>query len=178
MCSIYGQSQRKNSREERNMVSMTRQSRGEGGGGPLLRYRLAADPGYTAGQPILIRFTLENMADGDLWVLTWYTPLEGLMGRIFTVTCDGREILYEGMMVKRGDPGSKDYMHISPHGSVSAVVDLSEAYPLHACRECRVRFRGRIHDVVRAKGTLPRKSDDHEGMDIEGNSVIFRIGEG
>jgi hypothetical protein len=142
-----------------------------------MRYGLTAEPGYLTGQPVLIRFTLENMTDGDLWVLTWYTPLEGLKGRIFDVTCDGAEIRYEGRMVKRGDPGGKDYVHIPPRGSVSAVVDLSETYSLPACRDCRVRFRGRIHDIVRAKESFPRKSDDHEGMVIEGNFISFRTGD-
>jgi peptidyl-Lys metalloendopeptidase len=148
----------------------------EGGGTPI-RFTLTAEPGYVTGKPIRITFTLENLTGEDLFVLTWYTPLEGLSGKIFEVICDGRMIPYEGMMVKRGNPGTQDYMHIAPHGSVKVVVDLAEVYSIPSCRECRVTFRGRIHDIVRDGNLLPRKSGDHQWIDIPGNPVRFRVTE-
>jgi hypothetical protein len=76
------------------------------------------------GKPIILGFALENLTDEDFWVLIWYTPLEGLEGKIFRVTCSGKEVLYEGPMVKRSDPVRDDYLHLGPKGSASAKVDL------------------------------------------------------
>ncbi len=146
----------------------------EGGGIPL-RYTLTAEQYYLTGQPVKIDFTLENMTGEDLFILTWYTPLEGLKGKIFEVMCDSRMIPYEGRMVKRGDPPQEDYIRIVEHGSVSAAVDLAEVYRFPACQECRVKFKGRIHDILRNENLLPRRSNDHQWMDIPGNPVSFRI---
>ena len=87
-----------------------------------LKYQLSANNSYVVGTPITINFTLENLLDENLWILKWYTPLEGMRGEIFQVNCDGKEIPYEGMMAKRGDPDRDSYMHIVPRGSVSEVL--------------------------------------------------------
>lgn len=142
---------------------------------PALKYKLNANPKYLVDRPIMIKFTLQNCTDEHLWVLTWYTPLEGLKGKIFLVICNGKEIPYEGPMVKRGDPVRNDYVHIGPMESVSAEIDLSRAYNLPLANECRVQFKGRIYDVVNNEENLPRRRDEHQGVDISGNAVAFRI---
>jgi peptidyl-Lys metalloendopeptidase len=140
-----------------------------------LKYRLSAENIYTVGKPIVLGFTLENLTDEDFWVLTWYTPIEGIKGRIFRVTCSGREILYEGLMMKRGDPVRNDYLHLGPKGSVSTKVDLSTAYSLPVSNECHVEFGGRIYDVARREDPVPRSQDKHQYIDIQGNAVTFRV---
>lgn len=143
--------------------------------GVPLRFFLGAEPAYVTGRPITITFTLENVTNEDLYVLNWYTPLEGLAGKIFDVMCDGKTIRYEGIMVKRGNPRPEDYTYIAPHSTVKVVSDISEVYHIPPCRECRVTFRGRVHDIVREKNLLPRKSGEHLGLDIPGNTVSFRV---
>jgi hypothetical protein len=93
------------------------------------------------------------------------------------VTCDGKEIPYEGPMVKRGDPTREDYIHIGPGEAVSAEVDLSLAYNLSKleARKCQVEFKGRVYDIVRDGVLLPRRRDEHRGMDVPGNRVDFRL---
>jgi len=140
-----------------------------------LKYQLSANDSYVAGTPITINFTLENLLDENLWVLNWYTPLEGMRGEIFQVKCDGKEIPYEGMMVKRGDPDRDSYIHIVPRGSVSEEVDLSSGYNLPISEDCQVDFKGRIYDILSDEGKLPRRSDEHQGMDITGKFVAFRV---
>ena len=140
-----------------------------------LKYQLNANNTYVVGKPITINFTLENLQDENLWILKWYTPLEGMRGEIFQVNCDGKEIPYEGMMAKRGDPDRDSYVHIVPVGSVSEVVDLSGAYNIPVSNECQVKFKGRIYDVLSSEDKLPRRSDEHQGMDITGNVVAFRV---
>ncbi len=140
-----------------------------------LKYQLNANNSYIAGTPITINFTLENLQDENLWILKWYTPLEGIRGEIFQVNCDGKEILYEGMRAKRGDPDRDSYMHIAPGGSVSEMVNLSGVYNIPVSNECQVEFKGRIYDVLSSEGKLPRRWDKHQGMDITGTVVAFRV---
>jgi peptidyl-Lys metalloendopeptidase len=141
----------------------------------LIKYRLSAQNSYVKGNPIIINFTLENLSNQNLWVLTWYTPLEGLKGKIFRVICDGTELPYEGPMVKRGQPKKGDYIHIEPGRSVSAEVDLSNVYKLPVCEECRVEFKGRIYDFSTDGDTIPKGSEEHHMVNITGNTVSFRV---
>ena len=85
----------------------------------VLKYQLSASNSYVLGKPVIIKFTLYNLLDENIWVLTWYTPLEGLKGKIFLVTCNGKEIPYEGRMVKRGNPTQDDYIYIASKGLAS-----------------------------------------------------------
>ncbi len=141
----------------------------------ILRYHLSAQNSYILGKQVVIKFTLENLSGREIWVLKWYTPLEGLKGRILKVFCESKEILYEGRIVKRADPATEDYVRLSPGGSVSAEVDLSSAYALPVCSEVKVSFRGNIQDVVFSGEPFPRKSEDQQGLDIPGNSISFSI---
>ncbi len=154
---------------------MTTRSIKEQSFNPVLKFQLNANSSYVVGKSVMIRFILYNLSDDNIWILTWYTPLEGLKGKIFLITCDGKEIFYEGRMVKRGDPTRDDYVHIVPKGSVSAEVDLSSAYTIPICNECRVEFRGRIYGILRSEDNIPQKRDEHRWIDIQGNTAVFRI---
>ncbi|NIM14354.1 MAG: protease [Candidatus Aminicenantes bacterium] len=143
--------------------------------GVMLKYVLKAEESYTVGKGVNIDFTLKNLTKKTLWVLTWYTPLEGINGDIFRVTRDGEEIQYIGRMVKRGSPARKDYLRIGPGESVSAKVDLSSAYDLSKAGEYRVEFNGRIHDVAFEEASLPRVKDKHSGMDVRGDAVTLKL---
>ncbi|HVN25942.1 MAG TPA: hypothetical protein VMT71_18385 [Syntrophorhabdales bacterium] len=125
--------------------------------------------------PVIIGFALENLSSGDVWVLKWYTPLEGIKGRIFEVSCDGVEIPYEGMLMKRGDPEENDYIQLGSAESVRAEFDLTTAYSLPLCSECTVTFKGRIHDVVLNRQDVPRPWDEHQAIDAQGDPVVFSV---
>jgi hypothetical protein len=140
-----------------------------------ISYRLSITDAYIKDRPIVINFTLENSSDENLWVLNWYTPLEGLKGKIFDITCDGKEIPYEGIMMKRGQPTKEDYVQIAPGRSVSAFVDLLEGYKVPAANQCKVDFKGRIYDVATAGESIPKKVDDHRMVRIVGNAITFRV---
>jgi hypothetical protein len=140
-----------------------------------LKYHFHAQSSYVLGKPIIIGFTLESEAQTDLWILKWYTPLEGIKGKILQVTCDGEELPYQGIMMKRGNPRKEHYVLLHPGGSASAEFDLSEHFPLRKCDECRVDFKGRIHDVVLDPQQLPSTSDKHTSLTASGTPVSFRI---
>jgi hypothetical protein len=141
----------------------------------LLTYRLQARKTYDHSLPINLGFRIENLSPNDLWVLTWYTPLEGIKSNIFEVVCDGAEIPYEGRMIKRGAPGREDYLRLAARSTEQVEVDLSNAYHCPAAKECRVKFKGRIHDVVNDARQVPRAMDDHSPVDIDGDAVVFEL---
>jgi hypothetical protein len=143
--------------------------------GAALRFRLDAQPSYPTGRPVEIRFTLENLSSDTLFVLTWYTPLEGLKGEVLEVLRDGKPVPYEGRMVKRGSPRAQDYVRIQRRRSKSATVDLATAYDMGARGEYQVKFIGRVHDVVSDPAALPRAQNDHRGVDVPGNTVRFSV---
>lgn len=154
----------------------TSAERGEGAlAETKLRYRLEAEESYRMGSAVAVAFTLENLSAEPLSVLTWYTPLEGLHGDIFRIRRDGEEVLYQGRLAKRGDPQAEEYVRIEPGDSVSAEVDLAGGYDLSMAGEYRVEFNGRIHDVAGAGAMLPRAQDEHRGLEIPGNAVVFRV---
>jgi hypothetical protein len=140
-----------------------------------LKYHFDAVSSYVLGKPVVIKITFENLAATDIWILKWYTPLEGIKGKILAVTCDGAEIPYEGRLMKRGNPQREDYVMLHPGALAQAEFDLSETYSLRVCSECVVSFKGRIHDVVIDPKQLPRVADEHTPVDASGDSISFRI---
>ena len=141
----------------------------------VLKYYLTSQESYKVGQSVRIGFRSENVSKDRLWTVIWYTPFEGIMGKIFHVTRDGKPVQYQGRMVKRGDPRPQDYVRIDPGASLSIDVDLSSAYDFSIPGTYQVRFKGRIHDVVKEAVVLPRKRDKHQGVNIIGNSVTFNV---
>ena len=89
---------------------------------------IEAPESLPAGAAVNVKFTLTNTSPEGLFVLKWFTPLEGLAGDIFSVRRDGLHLPYGGMQVKRGPPISEDYVWLDPGDSVSAEVDLAEGY--------------------------------------------------
>lgn len=139
---------------------------------PLV-YRLKFTETYNEGQPVNIGFTLENLTDETLWVLRWLTPLEGIRGRIFKVSCGGQDVPYQGVLASRIGPFRSDYVRIGPRGSVSAEIDLSSVYRLPVGEMCTVSFTGRILDVQKAD--VPNLDAPGNMLTITGNPAVFRI---
>lgn len=78
--------------------------------------------------PIELEFKVTNKSDQAVYLLTWYTPLEGVLGDIFQITYEGQERSYLGPMVMRAAPLAEQYVMLEPGGSATAVVDVSTAY--------------------------------------------------
>jgi peptidyl-Lys metalloendopeptidase len=140
-----------------------------------LKYYLRAQGSYVQGAPVIIGFSIENLSAMDVWLLKWYTPLEGIKGKIFEATCDGVDIPYEGRLMKRGNPETGDYVRLHPGGSASSEFDVSSVYALPACKECKLEFKGRIHDVVFDQRQIPRAADEHLSVELTGDAVSFSI---
>ncbi len=141
----------------------------------ILRYTLSAAPSYSVGQPVEIIFTLDNVSTDTLFILSWYTPLEGLKGNIFSVMLDSTEIHYRGPMVKRGQPDQNDYIRLAPGGRAEKKIDLSRGYDLSIPGSYTVAFNRQIKDVVKAPAKVPRLVNDHSPVRANGNIVTLNI---
>jgi peptidyl-Lys metalloendopeptidase len=103
------------------------------------------------GEPVELLFRLSNSTSQPLYVLTWHTPLEGLLNRCLRVTRDGAELAYRGEMMKRGAPVASSYVTLAPGASVEAKVELSQAYDFKVPGKYRIEFPGPLMDVATRK---------------------------
>jgi len=145
---------------------------------PDLAYILEAQETYTNNASIPIEFTLRNQYNEPVWILIWNTPLEGIKNRIFVVTCNGKDLPYHGMMVKRGAPDRSSYVLLDPESEVKTKVNLATTYRFPPQAECQVSLKNEtLADYVYEKEnlTLGRTLDDLINLSIRGNAVSFRI---
>jgi peptidyl-Lys metalloendopeptidase len=140
-----------------------------------ITYKLITADLHMCEKPVPVDFSLENHTSEDLWILKWYTPLEGIKGKIFDVVCDDKVIQYEGRMYKHGEPLKEDYVCIKSGESFGATVDLASAYNIPACKKCKIAFKAMIFDCTNLEQEVPRPSEKHSPITIKGNSLIFPV---
>jgi len=113
-----------------------------------LEARLVSARQYKSDQPVDVTFELANSGDEDAYVLTWYTPLEGLWSDCLRVTRDGEPVPYDGPLAKRGEPTEEDYVRVPAGESVTADVELSRAYQVTEPGTYDVAVDTRLADVT------------------------------
>ena len=80
---------------------------------------------------VYILFTVTNLTDHKLQLLTWYTPFEGFLSDLFIIKSDvGDQLKYNGMMVKRVKPSFEDYLILPAKEKVEITLDLTQVYSL------------------------------------------------
>jgi len=137
---------------------------------------LAIPQTVRAGEAVSLTFTLVNHGRDPLYVLTWYTPLEGIAGEIFQVERDGRPLPYEGILAMRGDPGPESYVLLPPGGSVTATVDLARAFDFSQPGAYTVTFLSpRISHVARAETEMALTVDELGPVTMVSNSVSVTV---
>jgi heat shock protein HslJ len=136
---------------------------------------LDIDEAVPAGEPVNLQFTLRNPTDRPLYVLTWYTPLEGIAGEILQVTRDGAKLPYQGKLAKRGDPTRDEYVAIEPGAAASAEVDLRAGYDLSAPGSYQVQFTAGLQDVTDDGSLVPQVREDHRSQSLPCHAVDFSI---
>lgn len=78
-----------------------------------------------------LTFTVINLTDHKLKLLSWYTPLEGFLSDLFIIKSDVGDLLkYNGMMVKRSKPTLEDYLILPAKEKVEISLDLTQVYSL------------------------------------------------
>ena len=108
-------------------------------------------------------------------VLTWYSPLEGIRGRILDVRRGEAVLDYRGPMVKRGAPPASAYAEIGPGATVTHTFDLARSYDLSQPGTYTVSFNRGLGDVVYGASFVLRPRSAHEGVSIPCSPVSFEI---
>ena len=143
------------------------------------RASLEVPPQMSSGENVQLQFTLVNESDARLYLLRWYTPLEGIAGEIFAVKRDGQMIPYRGILASRVPPTPNDYVALDAGMSVSVVVDLSEGYDLSEPGEYAVKFLSpRISHVARSEAEMATTMEELGPVQIPAHEITFTISGG
>jgi peptidyl-Lys metalloendopeptidase len=114
----------------------------EDGGAARLLVQVQAPQGeFRLDEPLVVSWSLTNESDRPLWVLRWFTPVDGIEANIFAVTRNGQPVPYVGKLVKRPAPTPEDYLELQPGQTLQLAVDISAAYDLTVKGDYAVRFR-------------------------------------
>jgi hypothetical protein len=128
------------------------------------------------GENVNLKFVLKNSSDTPLYVLTWYTPLEGIGGKIFRVNHEGRGIPYEGILAYRRFPIPEDYVYLKPGGSVSAVVDLAKSFDFSETGEYTIKFLSpQISYIAQSEDDMAKTMEELGPVNIPSNEVSVEL---
>ena len=141
---------------------------------PRFTYCLSAENVQAVGGAAIVEFALNNRSDFGVYVLKWYSPLEGLLGDIFKLTRNGRELHYAGMMMKRGASAASDYAFVPSKGELVATVDLSQGYRakdlIAGDYEIAFRYGLTVFDWSLTDGNLAKSQNRHRSVEVKASS--------
>jgi len=145
-------------------------------GQDVLEANLELPVALHVNEPVTLQFTLQNHSDKALYFLKWYTPLEGISGKIFHIERDGQLIPYEGILAMRSAPTRESYIYLEPGESVSAEVNLSNAYDFSQPGKYTIAFLSPyISHIAYSETEMAKSVDDLYPVDISSNEVSVDI---
>jgi len=150
-----------------------------GSQGADLQAFLSAPDQVSLCDPIPIVFTVTNQSDRTLYLLKWYTPLEGIAGKIIQVARDGQELDYLGILAMRGDPTRDQYVTLEPGASASAEFDISEYFDFGQPGDYQVTFQSPwISYLSENPEDLALSVDDLGPVEIPSAPLIINVNPG
>ncbi|AKQ63430.1 Extracellular protease precursor [Myxococcus hansupus] len=127
------------------------------------------------GEPVELVFQLSNPTAKPVRVLTWHTPLEGVLNKIFDVSRDNTALEYRGPMAKRAPPTASSYITLEPGASAEGKVDAARYYDLRAPGTYRIAFRGPLMDVAQEGQPVPAPNGEYRATDVSCPTVQITI---
>ncbi|WP_133478047.1 M35 family metallo-endopeptidase [Cognatilysobacter segetis] len=97
---------------------------------------------------------ITNTSSRNVRVPAWELPAQYLQSDLFSVTRDGREVAYEGPMIKRGLPQAADFVILRPGQTYRTRVDLSAFYDLGSTGEYTVTFKAPLQHASLSGGEM------------------------
>ena len=159
----------------------------------VLKGKLSAPNVSDSSAPVELRFDLTNGDEQDLYVLKWYTPLEGLNSDCLKVLRNGKtKVAYDGPMVKRGNPGPADYILIPAGQTVTSQVDVSGSYAVSIPADYAVELnvpalehipappapeKGAVSATAKSAAVSNAKRSPRTQA-LKGGKVRFKVGKG
>jgi len=101
-----------------------------------------------------VEVEITNTSSRTVRMPAWQLPAQFLQANLFTVTRDGREVGYEGPMIKRGLPQAEDFVILRPGQTYRTSVDLSAFYDLTRTGEYTVAFRTPLQHASLSGGEM------------------------
>jgi hypothetical protein len=142
----------------------------------VLTAELSAPETLPLCEPVEVEFTITNTGDRTLYLLNWYTPLEGVLGNIFKVTFQGQELSYQGPIVMRAAPLPEQYVRFEAGASETAVVDLSQVYDFTESGEYTITYRSPlISDVTFDESGFAETVDELGPVQIKSSPITVEI---
>jgi hypothetical protein len=131
------------------------------------------------GKSVEVAFTLINGSETDLYVLNWYTPLEGgLGGDSFHVERNGERVPYRGPLAARAEPTADSYIFLEAGASASATIELAKAYDFRKPGKYAIWFLSpRISHVAKTVDEIPASMDELGPVAMPSNQVWVTVGE-
>jgi Tol biopolymer transport system component len=130
------------------------------------------------GDTVKLGFTLTNNTDYSLYILEWYTPLEGVFGEIFRVVRDGQAVPYQGILASRAAPYPEDYVYLMPGESAYSEVDLAEVYDFSQSGTYTIEFISPwISHISTNKVGMAKTMDELHPVQMPSNPVTIKIGD-
>lgn len=124
---------------------------------PIVGFITASKQEFESEESKTLTFVLQNKSDQDVKVLTWYTPLEGIVNDhetpiespcLLVKRNDGEEVEYDGKMKKRQEnPPEEAYINLKGGASISVDFDLNQAYQVSLEGDYSVNFIGKPETV-------------------------------
>jgi peptidyl-Lys metalloendopeptidase len=130
---------------------------------------------------VKVQFFLVNDSSENLFVLNWFTPLEGLGGDIFQVRRDGQTVRYQGPLAERAEPSPEAYTLIAAGEAVWAEVDLTRAraYDFSVPGNYTIRFNSpRLSHIARSEAEMTSTYGELGPIQIASNEVTVTIEDG
>jgi hypothetical protein len=142
-----------------------------------LRQSIHMQPTYRLGEPITLRFEIENASDQDYALLIWDTPLGREVMNFVDVRHEGRTIPYDGRLVKRGEPTTDSYRTLAPGETIVEELDLSTSFAFEDPGTYTVTINVRFMDAIRGAGANygARRRHEHEALPLEPASSTFEL---
>jgi len=141
-----------------------------------LSARLEIPSSLSLGEPVKVKFFLTNHTESSLYILNWFTPLEGLGGEIFRVTRDGRRLPYQGPLASRGDPTPEAYTLLEAGETAQVEVDLSLAYDFLIPGNYTIEFISpKLSHIAHSEEEMARSLDKLGPVEIPSNEVVLAI---
>ena len=119
-----------------------------------------------------IEVIVTNTSRKTLRIPKWQLPSAVSESNVFNISRDGREVRFEGRMVKRAAPTAVDFAILRPGRSYRSVVELGEAYDLSKPGHYNVAYSAFMQYASLSGGARLQQSN---GLPMVAQSAPIRV---
>jgi hypothetical protein len=127
-------------------------------------------------EKVRLHFLLKNHSETPVYLLKWFTPLEGVAGDIFEVKRDGQILPYLGILASRTDPTPESYVLLEPGESVYSEIDIGTSYDFSHPGTYKIKFHSpRSSHFAYSEGELATTLDELGPVYIPSDEVSVEL---